>query len=143
MGKSLYRLALAQESMSQELRNALQQLGAASRGETVERRKMAEEFLPLVDALHRLALALANQGNQPLAEGARIVAAKGDAYLAALGVQVITSVGEAFDPRLHQALEARPSSPELQGRVIEEIVRGYRIGSRVLRTAQVVVGKER
>lgn len=142
LGKGLYRLAVSQESLSQELQDILRHSGVASPNHLHEaRRRLAEDFLPLIDSLHRLAQALAQQGNGALAEGAGVIAAKGDAYLAALGVEVIPSTGRRFDPRLHQALQVRPAPPEMEGCVVEEIVRGYRMGEKVLRTAQVVVAK--
>lgn len=126
-GKSLYRLALSQQSGSVSYQ---------------ERLRLAEAFLPFIDSLHRLAGALAVYDNGALAEGARSIATKGDAYLVALGVEAIPAKGKHFDPRLHQALEARPTAPGQEGSILEEIVRGYRLGEKVLRPAQVVVAKE-
>ncbi len=142
-GKNLYRLALAQESMFRELQKSLRPPSRnAGEADGINREKLALDFLPLVDALHRLEQALENKENKTLAEGAAIVAAKGEAYLAAMGVQAITSLGERFDPHIHHAVGVRQARPELQGFVVEEIVRGYRLGENILRTAQVVVGKE-
>lgn len=126
-GKSLYRLALAQQSGSVPYE---------------ERRRLAEAFLPLIDSLHHLAEALAAYDNGALAEGARSIAAKGETYLVALGVEAIAAKGKRFDPRLHQALEARPAAPGQEGSILEEILRGYRLGEKVLRPAQVIVAKE-
>ena len=44
-----------------------------------------------------------------------------------------------FDPNLHEALLRQPTSEYPEGTVMAELVRGYMIGDRVLRHAQVQV----
>jgi molecular chaperone GrpE (heat shock protein) len=59
------------------------------------------------------------------------------------GAERIAAEGERFDPALHEALGVLPvSEPALDGRVVKEWLRGYRLGSRVLRPARVMVGKQ-
>jgi molecular chaperone GrpE len=140
IGKGLYRLSLTQEALARQApESALYEM----------RRRQAEDYLPVMDALERLAHALSTWRDTgpegavslaPLAEGARIVEQKGSAYLQTMGVQPIEAVGALFDPTLHEAIERKPVSLEMSGRVLQEVVRGYRIGDKVLRTAQVVVG---
>ncbi|MCG8353157.1 MAG: nucleotide exchange factor GrpE [Chloroflexales bacterium] len=63
--------------------------------------------------------------------------------LAAEGIQPIAAEGEAFDPQLHMAVEVVPACDDLPpGIVANEIRRGYRIGERVLRHAEVAVSGE-
>jgi molecular chaperone GrpE len=52
-------------------------------------------------------------------------------------VTPVETVGYAFDPRVHEALESveRPDLPDHQ--VIDEVRRGYRIKDRLLRPALV------
>jgi molecular chaperone GrpE len=149
VGKSLYRLSLTQESISRELATLTRRAPQSDFFEM--RRRLAEDYFPVMDALHRLARVLAAVESHsaelaaplaPLVEGARIIEQKGIAYLEAMGVQAIPAAGEVFDPQLHQAVETRDVSQEMEGRVVEEIVRGYRMGEKVLRAAQVVVGKD-
>ena len=46
--------------------------------------------------------------------------------LAAAGVEPSMSVGEEFDPELHEAVETdEAAEPEMDGRVIAEYSRGY------------------
>ncbi|GEM_PF-2786036 len=140
LGKNSYRAAAQQESLARDLGEILAHLRGS--GPEPPHSFVAEELLPLVDSLHRLVEVLSRHEEKGLAEGACLVAARGDACLAALGIEPISAVGERFDPHRHQAIEVRPAPPEMEGRVIEEIVRGYRRGGRVLRFAQVVVGKQ-
>lgn len=142
-GKNLYRFATQQESVDKDIHAILEHLKRAGQAEAVTASpRQAEKFLPLIDALHRLARVLSQWENGVLAEGVQMVLAKGEAYLASLGIEAIPAAGQRFDPRLHEALEVRQAAPEMEGFILEEIVRGYRMGSKILRAAQVVVGKQ-
>jgi molecular chaperone GrpE len=98
-------------------------------------------LLPSVDDLDR---ALANvdpsleQG--PAAgwvEGIRAIQRKLKGALEASGVTELSAEGEPFDPNIHEAIGELPGE---HGKVIQELRRGYRLGSRVLRPALVMVG---
>jgi len=56
-----------------------------------------------------------------------------------IGVSPMRPEGEQFDPNFHEALMREPSSEHPEGAVIEQLVRGYMLGERVLRHAQVKV----
>ena len=59
-----------------------------------------------------------------------------------LGVRVIPTEGAPFDPALHDAVETVPvEDPEQDGRILEELTRGYRTDEKVLRASRVTVGK--
>ncbi len=56
-----------------------------------------------------------------------------------IGVAPMRSEGKEFDPNLHEAVMRAPSDEHPEGTVIEELVRGYLLGERVLRHAMVKV----
>jgi len=56
-----------------------------------------------------------------------------------LGVAPMRAEGKDFDPNLHEAVLQAPSADHAEGTVIEELVRGYLLGDRVLRHAMVKV----
>lgn len=56
-----------------------------------------------------------------------------------LGVSPMRSEGQEFDPNLHEAVMREPTNEYPEGTVIEEFVRGYVLGERVLRHAMVKV----
>lgn len=56
-----------------------------------------------------------------------------------LGVAPMRPEGEEFDPNLHDAVMREPTDEYPDGTVIEELMRGYTIGDRVLRHAMVKV----
>lgn len=49
------------------------------------------------------------------------------------------SEGKEFDPNLHEAVMREATSEHPEGTVLEELVRGYLLGERVLRHAMVKV----
>ncbi|HZG39048.1 MAG TPA: nucleotide exchange factor GrpE [Nodosilinea sp.] len=56
-----------------------------------------------------------------------------------LGVSAMRAEGQEFDPLLHEAVMREPTADHPEGAVIEEFVRGYQLGDRVLRHAMVKV----
>ncbi len=58
------------------------------------------------------------------------------------GVKPIESVGTAFDPHLHEAVEMEETDAYAPGIIIEEFMRGYKCGDRTIRPARVKVAKK-
>ena len=56
-----------------------------------------------------------------------------------IGVAPMRAEGKEFDPNLHEAVMREPTDEHAEGTVIEELVRGYVLGERVLRHAMVKV----
>jgi molecular chaperone GrpE len=59
-----------------------------------------------------------------------------------IGVAPMRPEGQPFDPNLHEAVMREPSVDYPEGTVLEELVRGYLLGDRVLRHALVKVAAE-
>jgi molecular chaperone GrpE len=108
---------------------------AAAAGERA-RSGLVRELLPIVDNLER-ALASAEDGEQHLAEGVRLVHSELIAVLERNGIQPFDPVGDKFDPSEHEALSVRDDGEP--GVVLEVVERGYRSNGTVLRPARVVV----
>jgi molecular chaperone GrpE len=58
-------------------------------------------------------------------------------------VRPIPALGQAFDPERHLAVAVTADSRVADGTVVAEERRGYRLGARVLRHAEVVVARRR
>ena len=56
-----------------------------------------------------------------------------------IGVSPMRSEGKEFDPNLHEAVMREATNEHPEGTVLEELVRGYLLGERVLRHAMVKV----
>ena len=110
---------------------------AAAAGERAKS-GLVRELLPIVDNLER-ALKSADEGEQHLAEGVRLVHSELVAVLERNGVQQFDPAGERFDPTEHEALSVRDHDGAESGLVLAVVEKGYRSNGTILRPARVVV----
>src|SRR5918994_5374295 len=110
---------------------------AAAAGERAKS-GLVRELLPMVDNLER-ALASAEDGEQHLAEGVRLVHSELIAVLERNGVEQFNPEGARFDPSEHEALSMRSEDGAESGVVLDVVEKGYRANGSVLRPARVVV----
>lgn len=75
--------------------------------------------------------------------GFQMILAQFKDVLAQNGVSAVDSVGMPFDPHLHEAIEMVESTTQPPGTVVEECVRGYKMGDRTIRPASVKVAKDK
>ncbi len=101
------------------------------------RKSLLGDFLPTVDNLER-ALTL-TKSNEELAKGIKMVSSEFIKALAKHGIQPVPSVGHAFDPAIHEALQQMPSDKYAPGIVTIEYEKGFRFNERLLRAARVIV----
>lgn len=99
---------------------------------------LVRELLPVVDNLER-ALASAEEGEDHLAKGVRLVLEELRAVLSRQGVEAFDPSGDEFDPELHEALSTREEEGAEAGVVLDVVEKGYRLNGSVLRPARVVV----
>jgi molecular chaperone GrpE len=58
------------------------------------------------------------------------------------GVSAVRSVGTSFDPNFHDAIEMVATADYPPGTVVEENLKGYKMGDRTIRPARVKVAKD-
>ena len=105
-----------------------------------EKAKFIASLLPAFDDLNR-AIEAENAPREAILEGIRSIATSFQSALTGAGVEPISSVGEQFDPELHEAVDTEETDREMDGKVIAEYSRGFRMGDRLLRPARVKVGR--
>ena len=99
-------------------------------------------ILPVLDNLDRALEAASSEDTASIVKGVEMVQRQFVGVLENLGVSIIKAEGEKFDPALHDASGTQQvEDAELDGKVVAERLKGYRTKDRVLRPAQVVVGK--
>jgi len=99
------------------------------------------ELLPVLDHFE-LGLADSEQNGAPesLTEGFRLIYTQLCAALDKAGVKIIDAQpGDPFDPQVHEAISQLPSENIPESEVVAQTRRGYRMGEKLLRAAQVVV----
>jgi len=106
---------------------------------------VATKLLPVSDNLKR---ALEAESSVEAAEsdafrhflsGVDLIWKQLNGVLDALGVKPIPSVGEAFDPHVHEAVVTEATDEYEPDTVMQEIVAGYRLGDKLIRPALVKV----
>jgi molecular chaperone GrpE len=100
-------------------------------------------LLEVLDDSERAEKQLKNaQDLEALKEGFRLVFTKLRTTLQARGLKAMESIGTEFNPDIHEAITEIPSpSPEMAGKVIDEVEKGYYLNDKIIRFAKVVVGK--
>jgi molecular chaperone GrpE len=98
---------------------------------------VVEQFLPVIDNFE---LALKSNGTtHQLRSGVALIVKQMEEVLKQMQVSPIPALGEAFDPRVHEALGSVDRDDLPDQHVAEEIRRGYRLRERLLRPALVRV----
>jgi molecular chaperone GrpE len=109
------------------------------------KRNTITELLPIVDNFERARAHLKPQGEGEMTihKSYQGVYKQLVDCLKRLGVAPMRPEGQEFDPNLHEAVMREPSDEYPEGTVVEELVRGYYFGERVLRHAMVKVAAPR
>lgn len=106
-----------------------------------EKQTILLPFLEVLDNLERALAAAGPDGDPQFVKGIQFTVDLFLAKLQALAVEPVRMLGEPFDPNLAQAIASIPvSRPTEDGIVMEEVLKGYRMGEALLRPAQVRVG---
>jgi len=105
--------------------------------------KTLREFLPIVDNLYR-ALEAVKMGGElhSLKTGLDLILQQIKEAFQKLGVTEIKSLGEPFDPTVHEAVMRVDSEGQEDNTVVDELEKGYLLYDRVLRPAKVSVSKK-
>ena len=98
---------------------------------------IVEVFLPIVDNLEN-ALKVETQDAE-YKKGIELVLKQFKDVLKAKGVEEIKTIGETFDPELHEAVSSIQDENLGEKEIAQEYRKGYKIGSKVLRHSMVVV----
>jgi molecular chaperone GrpE len=109
---------------------------------TAEKAKFIAALLPVMDDLNRALNAVSEDTpRDAILEGIRSIATGFQSALTNAGVETIESIGEPFNPELDVAVDTEITGAEMDGKVIAEYSRGFRMGDRLLRPARVKVGR--
>ncbi len=100
-----------------------------------------KELLPVVDNFERARAHIKpqNDGEMTIHKSYQSVYKQLVEALKRLGVAAMRPEGEIFDPNLHEAVMREQTDEHADGTVLEELMRGYVMGDRVLRHAMVKV----
>ena len=138
------RYRQSREQMDKEVEAIRERLARTVQERLDESRaRFIRNLLDVLDNLRRaLQAAEADPAATQILSGLRATLSLFERSLENEGVVTIHPVGEPFDPRFHEAIDATPVEAERDGQVVEVIEPGYRLGDQMLiRPARVRVGK--
>ncbi|MBB5180811.1 molecular chaperone GrpE [Planomicrobium koreense] len=100
------------------------------------------DLLPVLDNFERaLAMGTGSEESSSLLKGVEMVQKSLLEAVKREGLEEIKSVGEAFDPNIHQAVMQEKDDSAEAGSVLMELQKGYTLKGRVLRPAMVKVNE--
>jgi molecular chaperone GrpE len=106
--------------------------------------RLIEEFLPILDNLEIAESHIKEAKDfKAIQEGVDMIQSQIQNFLKDIGVERIKSVGERFDPNLHEAVETEESAGKEDGLIVSEFKAGYRLNGRLLRPASVRIVKKK
>lgn len=95
---------------------------------------------PFLGVMDNFQLALKAEGSvDQLRSGVELILRQMEEALRGLNVQAVESVGQQFDPRVHEALGSIETAEYPDHQVIEEIRKGYKVRDKLLRPALVKI----
>jgi molecular chaperone GrpE len=100
-------------------------------------------ILPVMDNLTRVLEHQEAAGTEEFAKGVQLTVEEFFRVLASLGVTVVGSEGETFDPNVHEAVARVEGSDVPEGTVVAVDTPGYCLHDRCIRPARVVVAADR
>jgi molecular chaperone GrpE len=99
---------------------------------------MQQAVEPFLGVMDNFALALKSPGDaNQLRAGIELILKQMEDALRNLNVQPVPTIGEPFDPRVHEALGSIETLEHPDHTVLEEIRRGYKLRDKLLRPALV------
>ena len=92
------------------------------------------DFLAMADTA-----AVQSDNVESIRQGLKMIIAEFNKAFDTLGVKPLETVGQPFDPALHEAVAHETSESVPEGRIIRQWSNGFKMGEKLLRPARVVV----
>jgi molecular chaperone GrpE len=106
-------------------------------------RDVIQSMLEVMDDCDRAEKQLqTSEDLQQIRQGIQLVFTKLRNTMQAKGVKEMKSIGEEFNPDIHEAITEIPvNDPAMVGKVVDEVEKGYTLNEKIIRYSKVVVGK--
>lgn len=104
-----------------------------------QKKAFIHKILGVMDNVERALTYHETMSKQDLQQALRMVQWQMSEVLRGEGLNPVPTVGESFNPYLHEAIEAVENSDKPEGTIVEEVLKGYTLGDETLRPARVKV----
>ncbi|MBV9712751.1 MAG: nucleotide exchange factor GrpE [Ktedonobacteraceae bacterium] len=104
-----------------------------------QKKAIFNKLLDVIDNVERALLYQETMDKQQLQQTLRMFHWQMNEVMRSEGINAVATVGETFNPYLHEAIEAVEDSDQPEGTIIEEARKGYTLGDETLRPARVKV----
>ncbi len=104
---------------------------------------VVRELLPIIDSLGQAVAAVDKQADATaIVKGVHMIYRQLLGLLEKEGVKRIPTVGQPFDPHVHEAVaQVEPQNGQADGTIVEEVHVGYTMHGKVVRPAMVKIAK--
>lgn len=104
-----------------------------------QKKALLHKLLGVMDNVERALVYQDTLDRAGLQQALRMVQWQMNEVMRGEGLNPVLTVGEAFNPYLHEAIEAVEDSDKPEGTIVEEVLKGYTLGDETLRPARVKV----
>ena len=128
---------LRERAEMENFRKRQERIGA----DRVQREKKAlfQKILGVLDNVERALAYQDTMDRQGLQQALRMLLWQMNEVMRGEGITSVPTVGEVFNPYVHEAIEAVEDSEHPEGTIVEEVLKGYKLGDETLRPARVKV----
>ena len=104
-----------------------------------QKKALLHKLLGVMDNVERALVYQDTLDRAGLQQALRMVQWQMNEVMRGEGLNPVLTVGEPFNPYLHEAIEAVEDSDKPEGTIVEEVLKGYTLGDETLRPARVKV----
>lgn len=104
-----------------------------------QKKALFNKLLEVMDNVERALIYEDTMDKQQLQHTLRMLQWQMNEVLRGEGLNAVPTVGETFNPYMHEAVEAVENSDQPDGTILEELRKGYTLGEETLRPARVKV----
>src|SRR5438874_12907729 len=104
-----------------------------------QKKALLHKLLGVMDNVERALVYQDTMDRQGLQQALRMMLWQMNELIRGEGLTSVPTVGETFNPYVHEAVEAVENSDKPEGTIVEEVLKGYTLGDETLRPARVKV----
>lgn len=104
-----------------------------------QKKVLFHKILGVIDNVERALAYQDTLNRQELQQALRMVLWQMDEVMRSEGITPVPTIGETFNPYLHEAIEAVEDTDKPEGTIVAEVLKGYALGEETLRPARVKV----